>query len=72
MFFELTILTAYSLHHLHNEQLFLEFKKSEYLILSCIKCCNEYTSPFIQVTEGEVNVDNDELFDGVILKLIKG
>ena len=50
----------------------LIFGKYEYLIFSCIRFCNEYTSLFIEVTERGVDVETDELFYGDILSLIKG
>ena len=42
------------------------------MILSFIGFCNENTSSFLEVKEGEVNVETDEFFDGVILSFIKG
>ena len=50
----------------------LIFRKSEYLILSCIGFCNEHTSSFIELTEGEANLETDELFYTEFLPIIKG
>ena len=46
--------------------------KHEYLIFSCIVFCNEHNSSFIEVTESELNVETDDVFDGVLLPFIKG
>ena len=45
-------------------------EKSEYLILSCIRLNNEQTSLFVDVTEGEFNIETDELFDVEILPFL--
>ena len=37
--------------------------KSEYFIFLCIGLNNEHLSSFVDVTEGEVNVETDEFFD---------
>ena len=41
----------------------LVLDKSEYWIFSCIGLNNEHPLSFTDVTEGEVNVETDELFD---------
>ena len=37
--------------------------KHEYLILLCIGLINELLFSFVDITEGEVNFETDELFD---------
>ena len=50
----------------------LSLDKYEYLILICIGFCKEHTSSFLELLEGEVNVETDACFDGEIIPLIKG
>ena len=46
--------------------------KSYYLILLCLWFLKECTSPFLSLTEGEVDIETDEFFDGGILPLVEG
>ena len=57
-----------SLAHLRDLDWVLE--KYEYWIFSCIGLNNEYPSSFVNVTEGEVNVETNELFDVEILPFL--
>ena len=41
-------------------------------MFSCIKNFNEHISSFLEVVEGEVNVETDAFFDIDILPFIKG
>ena len=41
-------------------------------MFSCIKNFNEHISSFLEVVEGEVNVETDEFFDIDIFSFVNG
>ena len=62
-----------SLHHLHDKHLLPEFYKNMNTSSSgVLDFVNEHTSSFLEVKEGEVNVESDIFFDVDILQFIKG